>query len=557
MDKKTQYPTKTFEWECNSNKPVFPIDYSQRGLANLLNENPRVIKKYNLFEDNVLDDQFLNSAIISRKQIRPDRKKNGAVSFPVEGVPFFKCFYQLAVSDKYYDAFSDRTGAGPQEVPDGFVDDFCRSLRNEVKDDTKPGSKYCRNALYQDETFQAKALSDLWSQAVTPRYQRLLDKARTTEPAAQQHTLMRCITFLDQALVELRYHEQIPEKKPDLSALLSWLLRREQVKENTSCYACYLVPNSSFDDKGGRSVQLSDAFTTLNYKHKNNLDLLKQARSSYLSELDKTSRSSDFEATYVSIEEYLHFRNDPNKKELIEKLVQERCKQYCVAVFDRCRFAPDDFVPAVSETYTSLEYVAQLADYLVNAALTPDFGYYQPTIRLLTYLYMAYYAHEQTRLHTKAVLTQIGKDFDPIEHACPIVGAQENSTYQETLRFSALFSDMWKKLYGVEAFDSSTHRFLSLNATAQTIYRDATCAAAFFGCEKEYILFEPEEIRDMLRLYETIVSYPERFYSYANYLRFAPHLLLFVLLSVFKGIAEVKIPLITQDILHLFSSQTT
>lgn len=553
MDQEREHQTGKFERVCNANKPVFPIDYSQRGLADLLHENPRVIQRYNLFAENVLKNQFRNSSMVSRTQGSPQREKNGAVSFPVEGVPFFKCFYQLAVSDKYRNAL---TGAGPQEVPDGFVDDLCRSLRNEVKDDVKPGSKYCRNALYQNETFQAKALSNLWSQAVTPRYQRLLDEARTTEPAAQQYTLMRCITFLDQALVELRYHGQIPEKKPDVSALLSCLLRREQVKENTSCYARYLVPDSSFADKDGRPVRLSDAFTALNYAHKTNLDLLERARSGYLSELDKTSRSSDFEATYVSIEEYLHFRNDPNKKELIEKLVRERCRQYCVAVFDRCRFAPDDCVPAVSEPYTSLEYVAQLADYLVNAALVPDFGYYQPTIRLLTYLYMAYYAHEQNRLHTRAVLTQIGKDLDPIERACPIVDAQENATYQETLRFSALFSDLWKTLYGVEVFDSGTHRFLSLDATAQTIYRDATCVAAYFGCEED-VSFKPEEIRAMLGLYETIVSNPNRFYSYANYLRFAPHLLLCLLMSVFKGIAEVKVPLIAQDILYLFPSQAT
>ena len=57
-------------------------------------------------------------------------------------------------------------------------------------------------------------------------------------------------------------------------------------------------------------------------------------------------------------------------------------------------------------------------------------------------------------------------------------------------------------------------------------------------------------------IYEEIISHPDRFYEYAKLLNFAPQLLLFVLMGVFRRETEMKILQITDHIQLLFPSCT-
>lgn len=558
-----KFANKTFEWTCNSSKPVFPIDYSQRNLATLLNEDPRKINNYNLFKDNVLKEQFHNSTADKEKS-QPDREKNAAISFPIESIPFFKCFYQLTTDPKYYPAFSSKSNDIPQDVMNDFILDLCRNLRDEVKGNQIPGNKYCRQSLYKNETFQSQALADLWAQEVTSRYEHLLDIARTTEPLAQQNALIRCILFLDQNILELGYQKQIPENQPNLRKMLSCLLQRKQVKQNSS-YASYYVENIPFSTTTDNATTLHEAFSVLNYTHKQSSKksakkpspgLMVAARQAYLSKLDDNSTSSDFEANYNSIAEYLQFQNDPKNQELIAQLVRNRCKQYCISILDQCRLTPDSLMPPILEPYTSLEYVAQLTDCLVNAALCPDCNYYKPTIQLLTCLHMAKYVHDRDLYHTQVVLKEINRDINPIEAACPTVTSRDNPTYQEALQFSGLFADAWKRLYGTDVFSPDTHCVVSLNDAAQKIYQDGLRTAQYFGRENEFFPYSLEDVKGMLNSYEKIVSHPSRFYAYGNLLTFAPQLLTFVLVAVFYCIVESKVPFIIKDLQHLFPSHS-
>ena len=146
-------------------------------------------------------------------------------------------------------------------------------------------------------------------------------------------------------------------------------------------------------------------------------------------------------------------------------------------------------------------------------------------------------------------------NYDPIAAAYPTVDQERNLTFQEAVRFADLFSSAWENIYGEVVFDTETKRFLNLEQTACRIYEDGHSGAAYFG-RKEYFPYALEDVQKMIDIYEEIISHSDRFYEYAKLLNFAPQLLLFVLMGVFRRETEMKILQITDHIQLLFPSCT-
>ena len=248
----------------------------------------------------------------------------------------------------------------------------------------------------------------------------------------------------------------------------------------------------------------------------------------------------------------------------------ERCANEEAVICSRCgeRIYRDDNAgdentplcqPCYDRHYTSCERCGRIIHlddaYLVSTALSPCYYQYADTIRLVSYLHMAAYLAEQNYFHTQCVLEQLEAtlNYDPIAAAYPTVDQERNLTFQEAVRFADLFSRAWENIYGEVVFETETKHFLNLEQTACRIYEDGHSGAAYFG-RKEYFPYALEDVQKMIDIYEEIISHSDRFYEYAKLLNFAPELLLFVLMGVFRREAEMKIPQITNNIHLLFSS---
>ena len=552
-----------FEWICG-NGPVFPIDYSQRSFAEYLNGDPRLVKRYLVdhpFFRDILQKQFCGG---QKKERTPDRSDNASVSIPVESTVFFECFYDLVTGEKYHAAFCSGQGDIPEEKLKLFTHDLCQKIRLKIEDDSVKGNQYCRHALYENRTFQQEILSDLWEQELIRRSREIRELSKTATTEAQIRSLMDCILCLDRNILNLRLAGEgaaAPSGKDAIQSLLLNLMQREQ-KTGTSTFASYMVDNIEL--QGGNAdvetMTLEEAFAALS-RHPNGkknssgaFKTLKECvRQSYLEKLDGKSEEPEFEKQYRSADQYLNVRNSGVQQELLQRLVTERCKRYWISVLDQCRITPDYSIPPISEEFSTLKYAAQLADYLVSAALSPCYYQYADTIRMVSYLHMAAYLAEQNHFHTQCVLEQLEGtlNYDPIAAACPTVDQERNLTFQEAVRFADLFSHAWENIYGEAVFDMETKHFLDLERKARRIYEDGHDGAAYFGREA-YFPFALEDVRKMMAIYEEIISYPERFYEYAKLLNFAPELLLFALMGVFRREAEMKIPQITDHIQLLF-----
>ena len=378
--------------------------------------------------------------------------------------------------------------------------------------------------------------------------------------------LMDCILSLDRNILNLQIAGKgasAPSGKDAIQSLLLNLMQREQ-KTGTSAFASYMVDNIEL--QGGnadvKATTLEEAFAALSCHpggKKNaseDLKTLKEfTRQSYLEKLDGKCKEPEFEKQYRWTEQYLNIRNSGVRKELLQKLVTERCKRYWISVLDQCQITPDCSIPPIGEEFSGLKYAAQLADYLVSTALSPCYYQYADTIRLVSYLHMAAYLAEQNYFHTQCVLEQLEAtlNYDPIAAAYPTVDQERNLTFQEAVRFADLFSRAWENIYGEVVFETETKHFLNLEQTACRIYEDGHSGAAYFG-RKEYFPYALEDVQKMIDIYEEIISHSDRFYEYAKLLNFAPELLLFVLMGVFRREAEMKIPQITNNIHLLFSS---
>ena len=57
---------------------------------------------------------------------RVRRKSNAIISIPAESAVFFKCFYELVITEKYHAAFCSGDDDIPEEILAQFLHDLCR-----------------------------------------------------------------------------------------------------------------------------------------------------------------------------------------------------------------------------------------------------------------------------------------------------------------------------------------------------------------------------------------------------------------------------------------------
>ena len=572
----TEQENHPFEWLSGNggNGPVFPIDYSQRSFAEYLGRDPRQVKRYLIdhpFFRDILQEQFCKNQGNGKF---PNRSDNAIISIPAESAVFFNCFYELVITEKYHAAFCSGDHDIPDEILAQFLHDLCREISLSIEGNAEKGNQYSRHVLYKNEVFRQKLLSDLWAQELEPRVKKIRELSKTAIAENQLESLMDCILCLDRNIINLQIASQHEDRCPSKKAgenrnvsssktairkLLTDLLQRNRTeRENViSPFDTYLVDNVALGEADGFDGihTLQDAFHVLSHlTTKQNSDLETFARKNYLEHLGKKEPVSEFEEKYLQAAQYLNIRNEA-PEDLLQRLVAERVKQYCGSILDQCCITPDCSVPPIGEEFSQFSYIAQLVDHLVYSVLSPIYYHFIDVLNLTSCMFMADYVskHNEHRMHY--ILKQINRDlpYDPFAVICPAVEPEENWTLKDAESFAELFSTAWQYLYGEAVLDPEKKHFLDLEAAAHRIYTDGQIGAVYFDRAK-YFPFTLENVQEMLLTYEEIISTPNQYHEYAKLLCFAPELLYFVLLTVYKRQADIRVPQIIECVKMLLKT---
>lgn len=601
------------------NGPVFPIDYSQRSFAKYLGTDPRLVKRYVInhpFFHEILQSQFCKNSSHGRF---PNRSDNAVTSIPAESAVFFKCFYELAVSKKYHAALCSGKDIVSEQILPQFLHDLCQKIFLDIENDNEKENPYYRHVLFENEVFRKELLSDLWTQELEPRLEQLRELSKTARTENQLESLMDCILCLDRNIINLQIASQNNEtdtenikaknrkvsnavtspSKYAIQNLLENLIQRNRSEPQnpTSPFDTYIVDDIDLGDVDhfDHIHTLWDAFRDLShFKTKSQNELEDFVRKRYLEQLGKNKPKSDFENKYMLAMKYLRVGANVSDS-LLSALVEERVKLYCRSALDQCFITPSSTIPPIREEFTELHYIAQLVDHLVDNSISPVYYRYSDTINLISCLFQADYVsdHDQHRMHyiIKNGINQI-LPYDALAAMRPEVSPEENLTLQETKQFAKLFSSAWQNLYGETVLDPENKHFLDLKRVAYKIYEDGSISAAYFNCIEHFPFtqrhiydmlltyqkvthrfksrnigasyfnctghfpFTPEHICDMLLTYEEIISFPNQYYPYAELLRFAPNLLYFLLLIVYKRQADSTIPIIISCVKLLLKSKS-
>lgn len=556
---------RQFKWS-SGNGPVFPIDYSQRGFAKYLDKDPRQIKRYvtsHPFFRDILRGQFSKDP---KKGDQLDRPDNAVISIPVECAPFFKCFYELAVSKKYQAALCSEEKRVSEEILASFLHDLCRSISLCTEHDDAEENPYCRHILYENEVFRQELLSALWTRELNLRIEKIKELSKTAKTERQLEALMDCISCLDRNIINLQIDSQhsadseksgevpaMPHGKDAVRNLLEALLQRERAESGgtASLFAVYRVDDIDLPevDGSGGVFTLRDAFLELSHSTtESSTELEKLARKMYLKHLAAKRPESEFEMKYLLAMKYLRVSTDV-QEDLLEDLVKERVKTYCNAHLDQCFALPDQTLSPIKEKYTDLHYIAQLVDNLVNSAISPVFYQYSDIINFTSCLVKAGYGIEHDKFRMQLLNRQIGQilSIRLDEEFHPAVAPELNPTLLETRKIAEYFSLMWQDLYGEAVLDPKSGRVLDLAQTARRISEEGLTNETFFD-RKEIFPLTLEDVCAMFRTYEEIISAPDRLYGFESLLKFAPPLLYFLLLAIYRRKADSTIPMIISHV---------
>ena len=564
-----------FEWVSGNggNGLIFPIDYSQRSFAEYLGKDPRQVKRY------VTDHPFFRDILCGQFYKDPqnaeslNRSDNAVISIPAECAPFLKYFYDLAVSKKYHIAFYSGKDHISDEILASFLHDLCQKISLSTECDNAEENPYYRHVLYENEVFRKELLVALWTQELEPRIEKIRELSKTVKTENQLEALMDCILCLDRNILNLQIASQhkadseankenpaLSHDKAAVRSLLEDLLQRERVETDdpSSRLATYRVDDIVLSETDGSGCvhTLKAAFHELSrHTSKSQTELKALARKKYLKHLGVKRHESNFEKSYLLAMKYLRvWTGIP--EHLLEELVEERVKLYCNAHLDQCLVMPDQTLPPIDEKYTDLHYIAQLVDHLVNSAISPVFYQYGDIINITSCLMKAGYGIEHDKFRMQLLKRQIKRALSVglgVE-LCPVVVPGVNLTLLETRKITAQFSVIWQELYGEAVLDPESGRVLDLDRTARRISEEGLANEAFFDREKIFPL-TPEDVCAMFRIYEEIISAPDRLYGFESLLKFAPPLLYFLLLTIYRRKADSTIPMIICHVKQLFQNK--
>ena len=309
---KKTIPSASFIWTFDETTKAFPIDYSINELVEKENWPYQAIREH-LFRNPLLQDTLNQANGVSQTK-NTTSQNPGKISLPVEAMPFFKSFFALRKSPNY--KALRRKHNSIQQTKENmrlFTIELCRKLYNEVclcPSNSENHTSYCRQALFENNTFVSVILNDLWETEIEKRINALKALLGNAETKLQLEVLSECLLSLDQCIARFSKQTSKPSAKENenqpIQAMLKQILSARHKMRQKNTTTRYRIPNGTFISPTTKKEEnLRKAFTEINnhFKPVGN-QYMAAARNSYLQQLASLHPSST-EHQFKNITDYL------------------------------------------------------------------------------------------------------------------------------------------------------------------------------------------------------------------------------------------------------------
>lgn len=373
-----------FEWLVNSDKPIFPVDYSIFELAasQYWAIDRRHIGKYLL--DTPFYKELQEKLRLSNAENSPSGKGK---SIPYELEPFYREYMKTV--DQFNDCKTIKNG----KIPDGFEKELCKnlyiaSLESESRH-TKPCSKdeqaeiqrelFCYRQLFENQFFQDVITSDMWEKEFQWRIDALIELNNQQTPEMRIQLLKRVITYID---IQLAYLLQIKAKNQTSSApnsssfLYSFpldLLTKTRIPSDNGAppgtgirqanvpglsSIKYSIPNSKIEITDYDNVScMAEAFCAVSKNNRDSTKIRSFLREAYQRDFCPPPEKSDFQNMYEDIKHYLEEYTKECSDEESTNEIWWYCSQYFGSIIRGCPIPPRSTMGSITSTdYTAGQY---------------------------------------------------------------------------------------------------------------------------------------------------------------------------------------------------------
>lgn len=327
-----------FTYEQNAPFKVFPIDFSLREFDTTHKGNfsrAQAVVQHP-FLDNVLlkliwDDDLEESKFFPEYE--------GIYPLPVEAETFLRCFYDLIEKGDYHTTPRTAEKLKSPDLKRRFSKDLCRGIAKRIfSSEAGPhfdDTVYCRHMLCHNEGFCRVLVDDLWPNAIKNRIKQIELLAMNVSPVQQTILLQGVLLALDNMCLDLIRSTPSNITKPTSTPPLPNELLRDLLSKRVKIpksqnekhrsniadgfrtpqkkRAVYKVKRINLKaEKSGKShkMSLENAFKALQNHRNPNPKLMKQARITYIENLEKSVEQSQFEKQYLEFQKYLNVTSE-------------------------------------------------------------------------------------------------------------------------------------------------------------------------------------------------------------------------------------------------------
>lgn len=348
---------KTFVYNMDDTSKIFPIDCSVNELQN----------KYG-WDSRAIQDHFINSSLFKDalcqlyQPFEPDADKKkqfqgsqiAKTPLPIEILPFMRGYFKLRDDPNYKKALfrNYNKRKRPSVNTENLAADLSRNIYREIEspdgEESDPSGAYCRQVLFENETFASVILSDLWDEQINARITTLRSLLSDSNTDIQFRILGDCLLALDQCISKFSHskheHSDKPSSEQAVVTMLDQLLksRKAMIKQDGRSVD-YIVENIKVLIRESNvatetTVTLQDAFNAIKNRYRPvDLGYLAAARKSYLQHLAESNPSST-EEEYRKIRNYLSWVSTPvdlnQLTDQLTKWTEEWCREVAVSCIE-------------------------------------------------------------------------------------------------------------------------------------------------------------------------------------------------------------------------------
>ena len=548
---------KTFVYNMDDTSKIFPIDCSVNELQN----------KYG-WDSRAIQDHFINSSLFKDalcqlyQPFEPDADKKkqfqgsqiAKTPLPIEILPFMRGYFKLRDDPNYKKALfrNYNKRKRPSVNTENLAADLSRNIYREIEspdgEESDPSGAYCRQVLFENETFASVILSDLWDEQINARITTLRSLLSDSNTDIQFRILGDCLLALDQCISKFSHskheHSDKPSSEQAVVTMLDQLLksRKAMIKQDGRSVD-YIVENIKVLIRESNvatetTVTLHDAFNAIkNRYHPVDPSYLAATRKSYLQHLAESNPSST-EEEYRKIRNYLSWISTPADLNQLTDQLTEWTEDWCREVAVSCIGArliedvPDfdlsqhgyvgDLVTKLARDFmkSTLDHFSETV-YMIRLMKTLEiFAIYQKDINYFRCSKLIKHQRKYFRLGQSGIISRSKKYILKIfskENEGPPEAGKFNISLEFAVQFYDFLEGACAMLYGKDVTIFTKEHRVNILAFVQNFYPATACAAKHYY--PQYIhSFSPERIVQSLMHLTYIISHSDEDVSFYKFI---------------------------------------